>query len=284
MNETNMFVTLFVGVLDLPTGRMRYSNAGHDAPFLVGVGVGTLPCDANIPVGVMPSWKFTLQEAQIFPGTTIFLFTDGLTEAEDNNHVQFQMERVSKVAAQALAEQKQEPKLIIGMMTDAVHQFVAGAEQSDDLTMMAIQYIKKQSDINLCKSITLSNNTQETPQLATFVDEVCEALEFSPTLTMQMNLAIEEAVVNVMKYAYPSGTKGNVNIEAQANDVRLKFTITDSGMPFDPTVQTEVDTTLSAEERPIGGLGIHLVRQIMDSINYERVEGQNVLTLRKKLK
>ena len=101
---------------------------------------------------------------------------------------------------------------------------------------------------------------------------------------MQMNLAIEEAVVNVMKYAYPSGTKGNVNIEAQANDVRLKFTITDSGMPFDPTVQTEVDTTLSAEERPIGGLGIHLVRQIMDSINYERVEGQNVLTLRKKLK
>ena len=284
MNETNMFVTLFVGVLDLPTGRMRYSNAGHDAPFLVGVGVGTLPCDANIPVGVMPSWKFTLQEAQIFPGTTIFLFTDGLTEAEDNNHVQFQMERVSKVAAQALAEQKQEPKLIIGMMTDAVHQFVAGAEQSDDLTMMAIQYIKKQSDINLCKSITLSNNTQETPQLAAFVDEVCEALEFSPTLTMQMNLAIEEAVVNVMKYAYPSGTNGNVIIEAQANDVRLKFTITDSGMPFDPTVQTEVDTTLSAEERPIGGLGIHLVRQIMDSINYERVEGQNVLTLRKKLK
>ena len=74
-----------------------------------------------------------------------------------------------------------------------------------------------------------------------------------------------------------------MNIEAQANDVRLKFTISDTGVPFDPTVRAEVDTSLPLEERPIGGLGIHLVRSIMDSINYERVEGKNVLTLRKKL-
>ncbi|MBO6012241.1 MAG: ATP-binding protein, partial [Bacteroidales bacterium] len=93
-----------------------------------------------------------------------------------------------------------------------------------------------------------------------------------------------EAVVNVMNYAYPSGTKGDVTVEASANDVRLKFTVIDSGAPFDPTVRAEVDTTLSAEDRPIGGLGIHLVRQIMDSINYERVDGRNVLTLRKKFK
>ena len=86
-----------------------------------------------------------------------------------------------------------------------------------------------------------------------------------------------------MNYAYPSGTHGTVKIEAQANDVRLKFVISDSGSPFDPTTKKEVDTTLSAEERSIGGLGIHLVRQIMDSINYERVDGMNVLTLRKKL-
>ena len=81
MNKTNMFVTLFVGVLDLPTGMLHYSNAGHDAPLLVGAGVGELPCDSNIPVGVMPDWDYTLQEAQIYTNTTIFLFTDGLTEA-----------------------------------------------------------------------------------------------------------------------------------------------------------------------------------------------------------
>ena len=104
-----------------------------------------------------------------------------------------------------------------------------------------------------------------------------------PSTIMSMNLALEEAVVNVMSYAYTAGTRGNVDIEAQANERRLKFTISDWGIPFDPTANKEVDTTLSAEERPIGGLGIHLIRQMMDSINYERIDGKNVLTLRKKL-
>ena len=283
MNKTNMFVTLFVGVLDLPTGRLHYCNAGHDAPLLVGAGVGELHCDANIPVGFMPQWKYTLQEAHIFTGTTIFLFTDGLTEAEDINHAQFQMERVHEVAGQALAQQMQEPKELIGSMTEAVHQFVGDAEQSDDLTMMAIQYIKQQHDVKLRKSIVLPNDVKEVSKLTAFVEEVCEAMGFDGALTAQLTLAIEEAVVNVMKYAYPPQTRGDVTIEAQSNDLRLKFTIIDSGMPFDPTVRAEVDTTLSAEDRPIGGLGIHLVRKIMDSINYERVDSLNVLTLRKKL-
>ena len=283
MNETNMFVTLFVGVLDLPTGRMRYCNAGHDAPLLVGQGVGMLPCDSNIPAGFMPSWKYTLQETQIFTGTTIFLFTDGLTEAEDSTHALFKMERVNEVAKQALANHQEEPRQLIAVMTDAVHQFVGDAEQSDDLTMMAIQYIKKPRDVRFSKRIILPNDTKEVPTLAAFVDEVCEAVGFDAALTMKMNLAIEEAVVNVMEYAYPRGTHGDITVEAQANDVRLKFTIIDSGTHFDPTAQAEVDTTLSAEDRPIGGLGIHIVRQYMDSINYERISGRNVLTLRKKL-
>ena len=124
MNKTLMFVTLFVGVLDLPTGRLHYCNAGHDAPLLVGAGVGELPCDSNIPVGFMPTWKYTLQEALISPGTTIFLFTDGLTEAT----------------------QQLEPHQLIEQMTAAVHEFVGDAEQSDDLTMMAIQYSRQQRE------------------------------------------------------------------------------------------------------------------------------------------
>ena len=144
MNKTNMFVTLFVGVLDLPTGMLHYSNAGHDAPLLVGAGVGELPCDSNIPVGVMPDWDYTLQEAQIYTNTTIFLFTDGLTEATSADFKLFDMERVNDVAVKALAQQQQEPQQLISLMTEAVHQFVGDSEQSDDLTMMAIQYIKKQ--------------------------------------------------------------------------------------------------------------------------------------------
>ena len=282
MNKNNMFVTLFVGVLDLPTGRLRYCNAGHDAPLLVGAGVGELPCDSNIPVGFMPDWKYSLQEAHIFTGTTIFLFTDGLTEAMNAEYAQFQMERVNEVANSALTKQQQEPRQFIAQMTEAVHQFVGDAEQSDDLTMMAIQYIKQQSDVRMRKNIVLTNDTQEVPRLNAFVEEVCQTVGFDETVTTQVKVAVEEAVVNVMKYAYPPGQQGDVTIEAASNDVRLKITIIDSGKPFDPTVQAEVDTTLSASQPNISGMGIHIMRQNMDSINYERIDNLNVLTLRKK--
>ena len=283
MNKTHMFVTLFVGVLDLPTGRLHYCNAGHDAPLLVGAGIGEIPCDANIPIGFKPKWKYTLQEIKIFTNTTILLFTDGLTEAMDADENQFEMERVNEVASKALSQQQQEPQQLIGMMTEAVHEFVGDAEQSDDLTMMAIQYIKQQHDVIMRKSIVLANDTKEVPKLTAFVDEVCETVGFDEMTTMQIKVAIEEGVVNVMNYAYPPGQRGDVTIEAALNDVRLKFTIMDSGKSFDPTVQADVDTSLPAKQRRIGGLGIHLMRQIMDSINYERMGALNVLTLRKKL-
>ena len=281
-NDSNMFVTLFVGVLDLPTGRLRYSNAGHDAPLLIGSGIGMMPCDSNLPVGVMGDWKFTMQETQVDPGTTIFLYTDGLTEAEDIDHGQFTEERILKVASQSQPA-NHTPHQLVENMTNAVREFVNGAEQSDDLTMLAIQYTKHQLDVRYQRSITLTNDVQQVPQLAEFMDHVCEAMGFDELTTMQMNLVIEEAVVTVMSYAYPEGTTGSVNVEVQANDARLKFVISDSGKHFDPTTVAAADTTLSAEDRSIGGLGIFLVRQLMDSVNYERIGGFNVLTLRKKL-
>ena len=138
------------------------------------------------------------------------------------------------------------------------------------------------------KNLILPNDVQEVPKLAAFVDEVCEAagMDMSTTMstTMQMNLAIEEAVVNVMEYAYPAGTKGEVRIEAQTNDTYVEFIISDDGKPFNPTEKGDVDTTLSAEERSIGGLGIMLVKHYMDDTIYKYVDGQNVLTLRKNLK
>ena len=283
MNKTHMFVTLFVGVLDLPTGRLYYCNAGHNAPLLVSADIKELPCDSNIAVGFRKKWKYSLQEAQLSTGTTLFLYTDGLNEAMNADKEQFEMERINEVAVRALANQQQEPHELINQMTKAVHQFVGDAEQSDDMTMMAIQYIWQQTDLQT-QSIVLPNNTQEVTRLNAFVEEVCKTVGFDEMVTMQIKVAVEEAVVNVMKYAYPQGKLGNVRIEAAHNDQRLKFTIIDSGKPFDPTIQSEVDTTLSAKKRSLGGLGIHIMRQNMDSINYERTDNLNVLTLRKKIK
>jgi sigma-B regulation protein RsbU (phosphoserine phosphatase) len=166
-------------------------------------------------------------------------------------------------------------------MTEAVHKFVGDAEQSDDLTMMAIRYIRQQSDIKMKKSIVLNADLQEVPRLNAFVEEACKSAGFDESVTLQINMAVEEAVVNVMKYAYQPEQRGDITIEAASYDECLRFSIIDSGKPFDPTVQSEVDTTLPAMGKKVGGLGIHLIRQTMDSINYERMDNLNVLTLRK---
>ena len=147
-NETNMFVTIFMGVLDLNTGQLHYCNAGHDAPLLVGRKVGELPCDSNLPVGVLADFQFTMQETDIDPLTTIFLFTDGLNEAENAVHEQFGDDRIQQVANRVLTKGEQQPLNIIYEMNEAVHRFVNGAEQSDDLTMLAVQYKGKVKENN----------------------------------------------------------------------------------------------------------------------------------------
>jgi sigma-B regulation protein RsbU (phosphoserine phosphatase) len=142
-NDSNMFVTLFVGILHLPTGVMDYCNAGHDSPLLVGSGVGMLPCESNLPIGVVADWNYVAQQTVVYSSTTIFLYTDGLTEAEDAAHRQFGEEQILSVATAQLEKQQYGPQQLIGALTNAVARFVGDAEQSDDLTMLAIQYFKE---------------------------------------------------------------------------------------------------------------------------------------------
>ena len=135
----------------------------------------------------------------------------------------------------------------------------------------------------LHRTLSLPNDIEAVPQLNEFIDGIAEEVGLGMSLSMSLNLALEEAVVNVMNYAYPPGETGEVNLEVTADAEKLVFVLSDSGKPFDPTQTQTPDTTLSAEERPIGGLGIHLVRQIMDSIGYEHTGGKNVLTLTKRI-
>ena len=150
--------------------------------------------------------------------------------------------------------------------------------------MLAIHYSpKKEKDI-LDLTLTLENRLSQTDLLSTFVKDIATKLGLEKKPAAAIRLAMEEAVVNVINYAYPTGQNGLIRIEAKSDGRWLKLIISDEGVPFDPTETLQADTTLSAEDRPVGGLGIHLMRQLMDSINYERVNGKNILTLRKLIK
>ena len=133
------------------------------------------------------------------------------------------------------------------------------------------------------KSITLANDIAEISRLATFIEEVGEAFELTPDVIFNLNLVIEEAVVNVINYAYPKEEHQSIYLSANLHNASIVFVLTDTGKEFDPTQAPEADITLSAEERPIGGLGIFLIRQIMNEVKYQRIDGKNVLTLEKKL-
>lgn len=136
----------------------------------------------------------------------------------------------------------------------------------------------------MVKEISLINNISQVPMLTAWVDAVGEELSLPSTAMFQLNLALEEAVVNVMNYAYPGEEGRPVFLRAESSmaedgQERVIFTLTDEGVPFDPTKEAKPDITLSAEERQIGGLGIFLVEQLMETVEYRRSEKRNVLTM-----
>lgn len=282
-NDSGIFVTFFVGVLDLPTGRLRYCNAGHDRPVIVSRDeVKLLDAKAHLALAVM-DYAYTTQEYQLQPGDALFLYTDGLTEAMNEKHQQFRLKRVLEALEQSRTQQQTTPKALVENMLARAADFVQGAQQSDDLTLLALRYTPQAEEVLLSRQLTLKNNVKLVKELNSFVKSVNQAMGLEKSLGMQLMLAVEEAVVNVMDYAYPNGMEGEVKIDVRVTPDRLKYTVTDRGMAFAPTEVSKADTTLSLEDRPIGGLGIFLVRSLMDSINYERVDGQNVLTMWKKM-
>ena len=136
----------------------------------------------------------------------------------------------------------------------------------------------------LSETLTLKNDVHEVTKLSSFEKALFEKIGLEDALASKMRLAVEEAVVNVMEYAYPIGEEGEIEVCMTADGEGLTVVVTDAGTPFDPTLKEGVDISLSAEERQIGGLGIHLLRALMDDVHYEYLNGRNTLTLTKRLK
>ncbi len=268
-NDQNMFITLFVGVLNMKNGKLEYCNAGHNSPVMITAAGQLKQLDVlpNLPIGISVGYNYKPQQIQMHKNEVLFLYTDGLTEAENIDHALFGEEKMMQSLQQQADKQ---PLFIVEKMQKDVTTFVGEAQQSDDLTMLAIRYQEP--------SLIMRNDIQQIPTLAEWID----TLAIPKELNMPINLALEEAVSNVMLYAYPD-SYGKVMVESWRQSNKLYFTITDDGIPFDPTQREEADITLSAEKRPIGGLGIYMLRQIMDEVSYERNNNKNILTLSKQL-
>ena len=133
------------------------------------------------------------------------------------------------------------------------------------------------------KSIILANDISEISRLYEFIEELGNDFSLSPDIVFNLNLVLEEALVNIINYAYPKEEHESIYLSARMHEGSIILVLTDTGKEFDPTAAPEADVTLSADDRQIGGLGIFLIRQIMNEVKYERIEGKNVLTLEKKL-
>ena len=278
MNESNMFVTFFCGILDLKNGHLSFCNAGHNPPMIITDNIKILEVQPNLPLGIMQGMAFVEQEANLKYDDALFLYTDGLTEAENNEHELFGEQRVDNVL-----RTRRDSQGHLDAMKEAVAAFVGDAPQSDDLTMLFIHYLNEAEPETEERHLVLHNDIAQIPQLAGFMEKIEREKNLDQSLTMSLNLALEEAVTNVILYAYPEGADGLVDIEAILSRDRLKFIISDSGKPFDPTSAPEADINASVEQRPIGGLGIHLVRSIMDSVEYVRENEKNILTMIKNI-
>ena len=276
MNENNMFVTFFCGVLDLESGHLSYCNAGHNPPLILTDAIRDLPVIPNLPLGVIEGMDYVGQETDLHDDDAVFLYTDGLTEAENEAHEQFGMERT-----EAALHGRKSSKDHLENIKKQVSLFVGNAPQSDDLTMLFIHYLGNGKPE--VRHLTLRNDIRQISLLPGFLEEVTRGMILAPGVSAQLNLALEEAVANVISYAYPEGTEGTVDIDARREGNNLSLVISDSGSAFDPTAREAVDISAGVDERPIGGLGIHLIREIMDTVSYERRDGKNILTITKRI-
>jgi sigma-B regulation protein RsbU (phosphoserine phosphatase) len=331
-NDASMFVTAFIGYLDIVTGSFVYSNAGHNQPFIGSAAKGfhLMDSDPALPLGALRDIIFEEGEKYIVPGDMIFLYTDGVTEALNTDEELYSDERLTQTLNGAEADT---PEMLIDTVGLSLAEFTDGEEQFDDITMLAIRYEgidktrkydavssysepipqaslplfepevpaaseTKPDDLlaaatELLKRESLPEDLQgaeftASVQLEAKLDNLQTILEFaamhlrrtdlSETSKQQMLIAAEEIFVNISQYAYkPARGIAGIGISSDKNSVSIYFY--DKSKPYDPLKREDPDITLSAEDRQIGGLGIFMVKQMMDDVKYRYEGGFNKLTI-----
>ena len=280
------FVTMFVGILDITTGHLDYCNAGHEAPLVCTKGENGkptsyyLPVKPNLPVGALTDWDYEGQEAQLQSGDMLFLYTDGLSEAKNNDGEQLGRKRVLELA---IEHSNDTAKQLVKSMEEAVKLHAGDADQSDDITLLAIKCPQLSTDSDLSSPtshLSMRASMEDIAQLEPFIARVAERAGAGEKEIKRLRLAVEEAVANVINH----GEATNIDIQAGVQNEQLVFTIEDDGQPFDPTKASGTDLSVPADQRPPGGMGIILLHQMTDGLNYQRIDGHNILTMKKMIK
>ena len=271
------FATMFVGVLDLTTGQLDYCNAGHERPIILSEKIKVksekmataLDSKRNLPVGALPGWQFEGQQVQLTAGEMLFLYTDGLNEARDAHDRPLSRDRVLSLARQHSDET---PRHFVELMEAAAHNHAAGIEQSDDITLMALRWLGS-------NRLELRTDGSDLALLEGFVEQVARRAHLSDYETPRLRVAVEEAVTNVISYARAT----SIVLTSEVRDAVLRLTVTDDGQPFDPTTAPMADTSIPADQREEGGLGILFIRRMSDALEYRRENGRNILTIKKNI-
>jgi len=284
-NDAGMFVTAWMGILDLETGIVKFVNAGHNPPVIKRKD-GTyeyLKSRHGLVLAGMEGFQYKENEITLQLGDEIFLYTDGVTEATNANTQLFGEDRLIKT----LNENKDKTAIdLCKSVKSTIDEFVGEAPQFDDITMLSLKYNKKASKKGdqFMKELSLEATVEHIETVTEFVDNELDNLGCSPKIKMQINIAIDELFGNIAHYAYQPG-KGDaiVRIEVEKDPLSVVITFIDEGIPFDPLEKGDPDINASAEDRAIGGLGIFMVKKTMDGIKYVYEDGKNILQIKKQL-
>ena len=292
-NDAGMFVTAWVGVLDYATGHVDYVNAGHNPPLLWAFdadneGRGArggawqwLTKKSGLPLGLFDGMPYNAYTLDCLPGDMFVLYSDGVTEAMDVNEALYVEDRLMALAEECYL---QHPREFLDSVRRDVARFAEGAEQSDDITILTLE-------VGVPPEITA---TLEVPAETSKLDEVNDFLHAEldkrlcpKRVQNQLDLAVEELFVNVCRYAYPDATAeepGTVRVQRTYNAEPPCVTVdlVDYGIAFNPLEKRDNDLPTSVDELTIGGLGIFMVKQLVNDISYERVGSSNVVTIVKK--
>lgn len=269
-NDAGMFVTAWMGILDLKTGILKFVNAGHNPP-LVRQADGEfayLKARSGMVLAGMDGVKYRRNELQLTPGDQIFLYTDGVTEATDKNNQLYGEERLLKTANRNIV--KDTRKLCEAVKAD-VDQFVGEAPQFDDITMLSVelQYIRGEN------SITVIADDKSMIPVSEFAKSLTEKLAVVPKIANKVSIAVDEIYSNIINY---SGAE-IATVSYSIKDGKLYITFTDDGIPYNPLEAEEPDVTLPIEKRQIGGLGIFMVKKMTESMEYTYEDDKNILKL-----